>query len=82
MGQVGGQLCGGPTAKKLDIFPQCDVAYWHIATIQTHALNGRYRVHSGHCLALAHIANSGIFLVQSVNAGEIMHRLAGEKMHQ
>src|SRR5437660_56239 len=30
-----------------------DVAYWPIASIRTHTLNGRYRRHSGHCSALA-----------------------------
>jgi hypothetical protein len=25
-----------------------NVRYWHLASTQTHALNGRYRKHSGH----------------------------------
>ena len=30
-----------------------DGSLWHLASIRARALNGRYRRHSGHCLALA-----------------------------
>src|SRR5659263_228676 len=43
-----------------------DVGYWHIASFRCAAKLGRYWRHSGHCSALAHIANSGIFPAQSL----------------
>jgi hypothetical protein len=40
-----------------------------LRVIRRDAKFGRYLVHSGHCSALAHIANFGIFPAQSLKQG-------------
>jgi len=45
------------------------VCFWHLASFRYAAKLGRYWRHSGHCSALAHIANSGIFPAQSLKQG-------------
>jgi hypothetical protein len=46
-----------------------DVCLWHIASFRCAAKLGRYWRYSGHCSALAHIANFGIFPAQSLKQG-------------
>jgi hypothetical protein len=50
-------------------FAKMNVCCWHIASFRCAAKLGRYWRHSGHCSALAHIANSGIFPAQSLKQG-------------
>jgi hypothetical protein len=34
-------------AARLSGLSRSDLVHWHVASVQTHGLNGRYRMHSG-----------------------------------